>query len=90
MGDFVTHMMVIHAIKSSKIQVKFLFDIIGSLLITSLSFFFVFVFFYSYIHIHMTHVQFEKLYKYIQKRNKIYKKWYTQKRSLDIKINWYI
>ena len=34
-----------------------------------------------------THVQFEQqLHKYIQKRNKIYKKWYTQKQSLDIKL----
>ena len=29
------------------------------------------------IHTH-THVQFEQLHKYIQNRNKIYKKWYTQ------------
>ena len=40
-------------------------------------------FFFS-IHTY-THVQFEQLHKYIQKRNKI-KKWYTQKRSLDIKL----
>ena len=33
-----------------------------------------------------THVQFEQLHKYIQKRNKIYKNWYTQKQSLDIKL----
>ena len=33
-----------------------------------------------------THVQFEQLHKYIQKRNKIYKKWYRQKQSLDIKL----
>ena len=31
-----------------------------------------------------THIQFEQLHKYIQKRNKIYKKWYTQKQSPDI------
>ena len=30
------------------------------------------------------HVQFEQLHRYIQNRNKIYKKWYTQKQSLDI------
>ena len=41
-------------------------------------------FFFS-IHTY-THVQFEQLHKYIQKRNKIYKKWYTQKQSLDIKL----
>ena len=33
-----------------------------------------------------THVQFEQLHRYTQKRNKIYKKWYTQKQSLDIKL----
>ena len=33
-----------------------------------------------------THVQFEQLHKYIQKRNKIYKKWYTQKQFPDIKV----
>ena len=33
-----------------------------------------------------TQVQFEKLHKYIKKRNKIYKKWYTEKQSLDIKL----
>ena len=33
-----------------------------------------------------THIVFELLHKYIQKRNKIYKKWYTQKQSLDIKL----
>ena len=33
-----------------------------------------------------THVKFEQLHKYIQKRNKIYKKWYTQKQSLHIKL----
>ena len=43
-----------------------------------------FLFFFS-IHTY-THVQFEQLHKYIQKRNKIYKKWYTQKQSLDIKL----
>ena len=32
------------------------------------------------------HVQFGQLHKYIQKRNKIYKKWYIQKQSLDIKL----
>ena len=37
------------------------------------------------IHIH-THVQFEQLHKYIQNRNTIYKKWYSQKQSLDIKL----
>ena len=31
-------------------------------------------------------MQFEQLHKYIQKRNKIYKKWYTQKQPLDIKL----
>ena len=41
-------------------------------------------FFFS-IHTY-THVQFEQLHKYIQNRNKIYKKWYTQKQSLDIKL----
>ena len=45
---------------------------------------FLFFFFFS-IHTY-THVQFEQLHKYIQKRNKIYKKWYTQKQSLDIKL----
>ena len=43
-----------------------------------------FLFFFS-IHTY-THVQFEQLHKYIQKRNKIYKKWYTQKQSPDIKL----
>ena len=43
-----------------------------------------FLFFFS-IHTY-THAQFEQLHKYIQKRNKIYKKWYTQKQSLDIKL----
>ena len=38
-------------------------------------------FFFSY-----THVQFKQLHKYIQKRKKIYKNWYTQKHSLDIKL----
>ena len=33
-----------------------------------------------------TNVKFEQLHKYIQKRNKIYKKWYTQKQYLDIKL----
>ena len=33
-----------------------------------------------------THVQFEQLHKYIQKRNKIYEKWYTQKQFPDIKL----
>ena len=33
-----------------------------------------------------THVQFKQLHKYIQKRNKIYKKWYSQKQPLDIKL----
>ena len=33
-----------------------------------------------------THVQFEQLHKYIQKKNKIYKKWYIQKQSLDIRL----
>ena len=42
------------------------------------------MFFFS-VHTY-THVQFEQLHKYIQKRNKIYKKWYTQKQSLDIKL----
>ena len=32
------------------------------------------------------HVQFEELHKIIQKRNEIYKKWYTQKQSLDVKM----
>ena len=41
-------------------------------------------FFFS-IHTY-THVQFKQLHKYIQKRNKTYKKWYTQKQSLDIKL----
>ena len=45
----------------------------------------VFFFFFFSIHTY-THVQFEQLHKYIQKRNKIYKKWYTQKQSLDIKL----
>ena len=41
----------------------------------------------SFFSIHTyTHVQFEQLHKYIQNRNKIYKKWYTQKQSLDIKL----
>ena len=44
-----------------------------------------FFFFFFSIHTY-THVQFEQLHKYIQKRNKIYKKWYTQKQSLDIKL----
>ena len=44
-------------------------------------------FFFFFVSIHTyTHVQFEQLHKYIQKRNKIYKKWYTQKQSLDIKL----
>ena len=43
------------------------------------------IFFFFSIHTY-THVQFEQLHKYIQKRNKIYKKWYTQKQSLDIKL----
>ena len=33
-----------------------------------------------------THVQFEQLHKYIQKRNKIYKKSYIQKQFLDINL----
>ena len=33
-----------------------------------------------------THVQFGQLHKYIQNRNEIYKKWYTQKQFLDIKL----
>ena len=33
-----------------------------------------------------THVQFKQLHKYIQKRNKIYRKWYTQKQALGIKL----
>ena len=33
-----------------------------------------------------THVQFEQLHKYIQNRNKIYKKRYTQKQSINIKL----
>ena len=42
---------------------------------------------YVFFSIHTyTHVQFEQLHKYIQKRNKIYKKRYTQKQSLDIKL----
>ena len=50
-----------------------------------------FFFFLNYFSIHTyTHVQFEQLHKYIQNRNKIYKKWYTQEQSLDIKIVWYI
>ena len=40
---------------------------------------------HTYTHAY-THVQFEQLHKYIQKRSKIYKKWYTQKQSLDIKL----
>ena len=40
--------------------------------------------FFSYLT--YTHVQFEQLHKYIQKRNKIYEKWYTQKQFLDIKL----
>ena len=32
------------------------------------------------------HVQFGQFHEYIQKRNKIYKKWHTQKQSLDIKL----
>ena len=43
-----------------------------------------FVHFFS-IHTY-THVQFEQLQKYIQKRNKICKRWFTQKQSLDIKL----
>ena len=39
---------------------------------------------FFFIHTY-TYVQFERLHKYIQKRNKIYKKWYTEKQSLDIK-----
>ena len=31
-------------------------------------------------------VEFEYLHKYIQKRSKIYKKWYRQKKSLFIKL----
>ena len=46
-------------------------------------------FFFFSIHTY-THVKFEQLHKYIQKRNKIYKTWYTQRQSLDIKIVWYI
>ena len=42
----------------------------------------IFVMFFFSIHT----VQFEQLHKYIKKRNKIYKKWYTQKQSLDIKL----
>ena len=42
-------------------------------------------FFFFSIHKY-THVQFEQLHKYIQERNKIYKKWYTQKQFLDIKL----
>ena len=46
-----------------------------------------FVFFLNYFSIHTyTHVQFQQLHN----RNKIYKKWYTQEQSLDIKIVWYI
>ena len=40
---------------------------------------------FFFIHTY-TYVQFERLHKYIQKRNKIYKKWYTEKQSLDIKL----
>lgn len=32
------------------------------------------------------HAQFEELLKYIQKRENIYKKWFTQKQSLDQKL----
>ena len=39
--------------------------------------------YYFSIHTY-THIVFELLHKYIQKRNNIYKKWYTQKQSLDI------
>ena len=37
-----------------------------------------------------THMQFEKLLKYIQQRNKIYKKWYTKKTISRYKLVWYI
>ena len=39
-------------------------------------------FVYSYIY---RPVRIEQIHKYIQKRNKIYKKWYAQKQPLDIK-----
>ena len=44
---------------------------------------------YVYIYIFVrtyTNVQFEQLHKYMQKRNKIYKTWYTHKQSVDIKL----
>ena len=41
-------------------------------------------FFFS-IHTYI-HLQFEQLHKSMQKRNKIYKKWSTQKQSLDKKL----
>ena len=45
------------------------------------------VFFFSFFSIHTyTHVQVEQSHKYIQKRNKISKKWYTQEQFLDIKL----
>ena len=51
----------------------------------SADFFFFFFSIHTYIQAY-THVQFEQLHKYIQKRSKIYKKWYIQKQSLDIKL----
>ena len=43
--------------------------------------------FHIFFSIHMyTHVQFEQLHKYIQNKNIMYKKWYTQKQSIDLKL----
>ena len=44
-----------------------------------------FLLFYSYIHTYR-HLQFEQLHKYTQNRNKIYKKWYTQKQTQNLWI----
>ena len=56
---------------------------------TGVKYIYIYMYIYVYIYIFVrtyTNVQFEQLHKYMQKRNKIYKTWYTHKQSVDIKL----